>query len=120
MRAFSEILKTAQAMNASFNTAAIQTNQLFGYAVQAVFTGSSINGTIKLQGSCDKALDGPIPSSPTNWTDITGSSVTINAAGSELYNVSDVMYNWVRFVYTDGSSGSSNGVMTVTISGKGV
>lgn len=120
MRNVNVNLLTSVAMNANRTSNAIQLNWMVGYSIQAVFTGSSINGTIKLQGSSDPASDGPQPLlTPTNWTDIANSSVTISAAGSQLWNTSDVYYNWVRFVYTDGSGGTSNGVLSVKFSGKG-
>lgn len=120
MKAMNEQILTASPMNVNIASAAIDVRFNFGYALQAVYTGSTISGTLKLQGSCDPATGYSPIGGPTNWTDISNSSVVISAAGSQLYNVTDVMYNWVRLVYTDASSGTSDGVLTAIINVKGI
>lgn len=65
----------------------------FHGAIQAVFTTTGgVAGTFKLQGSVDK----------TTYTDITGSSNTIAAAGNILWNIYDIGYPWIRLVWTAG------------------
>lgn len=122
MRVSNYKLLTNQPMNTNINSPPQQLDQIFGYSVQAEYTGSSINGTFKLQASSDpvpQANVTVVPAVPMNWTDITGSPFTVNSAGSYMWNVSDVEYNWVRLVYTDASSGSSNGVVSAIINCKG-
>lgn len=112
-------------MNANINSSALPLYQMFGYAIQIVFTGTP-TGSFKLQGSCDPVPQAGSPSitaviPPVNWTDIASSTQMVAAAGSIFYNVTDVLYNWVRVVYTDTSSGSSTAIITVsTFNGKGV
>lgn len=104
-----------QPLNASFNSDPQQTNQVFGYAIQGEITGTP-TGTINLQMSADPNVGNNFP---INWTDITGTSQSVAAAGTFAYNVSDVEYNWVRLVYTDGSGGISAATMNANINIKG-
>ncbi len=97
MKVYNTQIETAQAMSASFNSQALNLNQMFGYALQAVWTGTA-TGTLKLQGSVDPN-SGNI--NPVNWTDVTNSSDAVTTSGNYLWNVSDVMYNWVRLVYAN-------------------
>jgi len=113
MRAANDPLITNQILNASFNSQAISLNQIFGYAIQGVITGTP-TGTVSLQASND-----PNSISPTNWSTITGTSQSVAAAGTFFYNVADVEYTWMRLVYTDGSSGSSTAVMNAVFNLKG-
>lgn len=105
-------------MNANIFSQALQLRNMYGYAIQAFWTGTP-TGTIKLQGSCDPWS--PAPFIPTNWSDLDQTSLTISNAGNELWNVFDVMYNWVRFVYIDASGGTSNAILTSAVfNGKGI
>jgi hypothetical protein len=94
---------------------------IIGYAVQAVYTGTP-NGTIKLQASVDPfkyVVNGGLQA-PTHWADIPSSSITLNAAGVYIWNITDVYYTFVRVVYTDASGGTSTAVLNVNICTKGV
>ncbi len=121
MRIFNEPLLAAPAPNnASFNSLPMKLDQMFGYAIQIVQTGTPA-GTVKLQGCADSVQNSsPNKGLPVNWTDISGSSIVISASGSVLYNVTDVMYNFVRVVYTDSSGGSATGTTSIISNGKGV
>ena len=45
----------------------------------------------------------------------------VSAAGNYMWNVTDVMYNYVRVVYTDTSSGTSTAIVTsLVFNGKGI
>lgn len=89
-----------------------------GYSIQVVITGTAA-GVLKLQGS-----DDPVPDSDfrvrtypvVNWTDIDDSSEPVTGAGTVVYNVRGVFYNWVRVVYT---AASGTGTMTIRINTKG-
>lgn len=108
-------------MNADQTGTPIGLPNIVGYAVQAEITGNAINGEIKLQASCD-----PAPQNrqnnivPTHWTDIKQSPVTLTEAGDITWNVLDTFYTWMRVVYTDNSGGTSDGVLNVRVSAKGV
>jgi hypothetical protein len=115
-------------MNANLNSPAMQLLNMVGFCIQVVFTGTP-TGTFKLQGSNDSVVTSPsyvggTNSSnfiPTNWTDVADSSQAVSAAGSIVWNADSQYYNYVRVVYTDGSSGASTAVLTdSTFNGKGV
>lgn len=109
------IIAAGTIMNATINSNYQQLSQQFGYAIQLVWTGTP-TGTFKLQGSADTHLNPPV-----NWTDIANSSQAVSAAGNYMYNVIEVMYNYVRVVYTDGSGGASTAIITqATFNSKGV
>lgn len=102
-------------MNTTLTSQSFQLLEVWAYSMQIVFTGTP-TGTFKLQGS-DDPMNEISPSvatsaNPTHWTDISGSSQAVSAAGSVTWSVSSVGYTWVRVVYTDGSSGASTAVIT--------
>lgn len=117
-------------LNATLNSAPMQLQNMYGFAIQLVYTGTigTGGGTFKLQGSADSVYATPNNSlsaqTPTNWSDIANSSTAILAGGgggNVMYNVFDAMYNFVRVVYTDASGGTSTAILTVaTMNGKGV
>ncbi len=96
-------------MNVNITTPAFQLKEVWGYAVQVVVTGTP-TGTFSLQGSCDQMAT---VAAPTNWTTISSSSQAVSAAGSFMWDITDVTYNWVRLLYVDGSSGASTAVLRV-------
>jgi len=99
----------------SFNSSPQQLKNAIGYAIQLIVTGT-LTGAVKLQGSVDP-VTGQSNQIPTNWTDVQDSSQSVTGAGTVVWNVEDVFYNWVRVVYT-ASSGS--GTIAGTINTKGV
>ena len=123
-----QMLAATTVLNANINGPAMQLENSYGYSIQLVITGTP-TGTFKLQGSCDPVpapsqmfgANGVVTYTPTNWTDIANTSDAVSAAGSLLYNLEGTFYNYVRVVYTDGSSGSSTAVLTVsTFNSKGI
>jgi len=100
-----DVLVDAGSMAGNITSSSQQLTNIFGYSVQAVYTGSPV-GTIKLQASLDR----------TTWNDVSNSSTAISAAGSTLWNISDVQYPYLRVVYT---RDSGSGVLTVKFFGKG-
>ena len=116
-------------MNTTINSKALQLENMFGYSIQIVFTGTP-TGTFKLQASADPVskanqvfgANGVVTYTPTNRTDIANSSQSVSAAGNIMWNYNQLAgYNYVRVVYTDGSSGSSTAIITVAeFNGKGI
>lgn len=116
------IITAGTVLNATRTSPAMQVINMWGFAIQVVFTGTP-TGTFKLQASADPLLvNNPIAyPPPTNWTDIADSSHAVVAAGDYMWDVFDVTFNFVRLVYTDTSGGASTAVLTVsTFNGKGV
>lgn len=110
---------SAQSMGASFNSIGVDVNQLNLMAIQAVWTGATAAGSVKVQVSNDNVRLGT-GSNPAanvvNWTDYTGSSSTVAGPGDVLYNMTFSGYRWARIVFT---RTSGTGTMNATFSGKG-
>lgn len=122
MRVFNKEIQTAVVLNTNINSAYVPLKSIFMYCIAATITGTP-TGTIKLQASNDPETNDTVPlttAPPTHWTDIAGSSFSVAAAGSTFWNVTDVAYNYVRVVYTDGSGAASTAVMTTVFNGKGM
>ncbi len=99
MNTYNKHIITDAVMNSNINSPAMQLKDMFGCSIQAVIYDpmSSVSGVFKLQASSDPATLGPPPDSIiTNWTDIDGSSYTINSGGTIMWNLSNQMYNWIR------------------------
>lgn len=79
----------------------IPLDQVFGFAVQAVYTTpGALGGTLSLQCSCDHEEDNEKNVIvPGTWTTIANSSVVLAGAGNYVWNVSSPNYLWVRLVY---------------------
>ena len=93
-------------MTSNISSDAIWLGHVVNFSVQAIYTGSTPNGTLKLQASNDEgSKDNDIASSSiTNWTDIPSETVTVTAAGSSLFNVENCGYRWFRLVWVDNTS----------------
>ena len=88
---------------ASINGSAIFAANLFSCSVQLAATGSAA-GTMKLQASNDESnASGFVP---TNWSDISGATVSVSGAGAFLIPKTDLCYQWVRVVYTNSGTGT--------------
>jgi hypothetical protein len=113
---FPNMIPAGTVMNATITSKAMQLQNHLFYCIQLVWTGTP-TGTFKLQGSCDNSATMTAAGQayvPTNWTDIPTLSEAVSAAGSYLFNESFAAYNFVRIVYTDGSSGTSTATVTVS------
>ncbi len=98
----------------SHDSDAIQASQLWGMSVQAIVSGATNPvGTVKIQFSNDSPRV-----SPTNWTDISGATVSISANGVVGIPKTDLAYEWVRVVYTHSSG--TGGLVTVNVAIMGV
>ena len=122
MHVYNVEIVTNAVMNTTINSAPYNVQQSYGYAIQADFTGTP-TGTFTLQASNDPATsympgNASNTNPVTNWSVITNSSYAVTAAGNYMWNVYDVMYNWVRLVYTDTSGGTSTAVLNANINAK--
>lgn len=89
---------------ATVTTAAIPALNLFSCSVQLAATGAGAAGTLKIQASNDH----PVAANtvPTNWSDITGASVSVSGAGAYLIPKTDLCYEYIRLVYTNSGTGT--------------
>jgi hypothetical protein len=119
MQVYNKNIINGVVMNTTINSLPYDVQQIYGYAIQATFTGTP-TGSFKLQASNDPATsyNNQSASQVVNWTDIVGTPYSVTAAGNYMWNVYDVMYNWVRLVYTDTSGGTSTAVLNATINAK--
>jgi hypothetical protein len=113
MKFISDIIVDSASMAADVTSEGILLDQIYGLSFQCIYSGSPV-GDLILQASCDDVTK---PELATTWTNISGATVAIAAAGSTLFNVDRVYYKFIR-VFFDRSSGS--GSLTVTYNGKGV
>lgn len=104
---------TVQSGAGNVSSAAIRADQVFAVSAQAIAT-STLNGSVKLQVSNDPVDNsmGNTGKAPTNWNDVSGATVTINAASSFLVPKTEICANWYRWVWTN-SSGTGN----ITVNG---
>lgn len=122
MRTFNEQIQTNVTLNTSINGPYVPLKNIVLYTIAAIITGTP-TGTIKIQASNDSETNDTQPLSnnpPTHWVDIDNSTFMVNSSGETMWNVRDIGYNYVRVVYTDGSSGASTATMTVIFNGKGI
>lgn len=116
MKVYQNQFESTKLLNANYNGPAFQLNEMYGFFFQIVVTGTP-TGSFKLQCSGDPSLRDTMP---TRWVDVASSTTAVSAAGSIYFNITDVFYNWVRLVYTDGSSGASTARMLAIFNAKGV
>lgn len=98
----SVLLKTTSIVASNITTVGLDLQQMYGYSIQAIWTGAALVGTVKLQASLDY---NPATGFSGTWSDIGGSTEVVNGPGSFVWNVSNVFYPYVRlvFTYTSGS-----------------
>ena len=103
MRTQNKQIITNGDLSGNVTAPAILLENIYGYSVQAVLTGSPV-GSIKLQASDDEGTD-LIGGGVTNWTDITESITAVTTSGNIIWNVTSSFYRWARVVYvfTSGS-----------------
>lgn len=121
MRVSNKSIITNGDMSADITSPAYLLDQVYGYSIQAVYTGTP-NGALKLQVSCDPGPNSqvsPALDQPSNWDDLASSNVSVVGAGSWTWNVDIGFYEWVRVVYTEGGM-ADTGTLNVRINTKGV
>lgn len=103
-------------------SAPIVVDQIWGYAVQAFWTGTPA-GTISLQASSESPpnqnqVSNGGPDNITIWDTIANSPVVIaGAPGSYMWNVTTASYRYFQLVYV-GTSGA--GSLSAIVSLKGI
>lgn len=93
----------AESMATTVTSDSLNIQQAAGYAVQAVWSGTSPVGTFTVEASNDNI----------NFTSILNSPVAISGnTGSLMINVENAFYGFIRVVYT---ATSGSGSLTVHI-----
>lgn len=115
--------------NANINGAAFDFRQIYRISGQVVVgAGAATAGSLQLQYSNDPVsgitfLPTGVVTGVTNWSNF-GTAGTVSGAGvvSLLFSAlpyADIGFSWVRAVYTDSSSGSGAGKITVNLNVQG-
>jgi hypothetical protein len=117
MRVFEYQITTDQSMGGDYTSSPVYLNQIAMGSIEAVWTGSPV-GEIKLQVSVNhkEAANGGVAVAGT-WTDYTNSEYSMTTAGSVVWNLSNIGYQYIRVVYT---RTSGTGTLNVFGMGKGV
>lgn len=103
MRVSNDVLFTNEAVSDETTVSeAVEIAHIYGFSVWASWSGTTISGSIKIEGS----IDG------TNFLEVASSNQTISAASSYLWNISDAMYRYFRISVT------ANDVNTITVNAK--
>ncbi len=84
-------------------TTGIDLGDCINYSIQAVFTGSNVVGTFKLQMSDDNAT----------WIDISGKSTSVTSSTSTVLADSGASYRYVRFQWSYGSGTGNLSVFAI-------
>lgn len=107
--------------SATINSNPIPLDQIYGFAIQAVWIGSP-TGVIKLQASSDSPgretqTSSGGPDIITNWVDITNSPYSITgSAGNYMWNFNGAFYRYVRVSYTN-TSGTGSLIAEISVKG---
>lgn len=99
---------------ATVTTAAVNAANLLYVSVQLTATGSAA-GNLKIQVSNDYTDDTNPNFAPTNFSDLSGATVTVSGAGVYLIPKTDLSYQYIRLVYTN----SGTGTISVMLKGIG-
>ena len=76
------------------------------FSLQVIATGSP-NCAVKIQVSNDIGeQQANAGFQPTNWSDLSGATVTANSATTFLIPKTEICYNWVRVVCAAGGTGT--------------
>jgi hypothetical protein len=94
----------------AYTSSAMDISLCNGFAGVVTTTGT-LTGTLKMQGSIDNVTYVDLPNSGTT------ANVAVSGAASQLFNVINVYYNYVRFVYTNATN---TGTITLNCNVKGV
>jgi hypothetical protein len=119
---FANRIDSDKSFAASFNGDPMKLESIEGYSICASWSGGV--GVLKLQASNNAQIDNvgdltvaQMADPNAVWVDITGSSVAVNGAGDQFWNVADVYYKWFRVVYT---RTSGTGTFTAYLNVKGI
>jgi hypothetical protein len=93
------------------NSSPMDSSSVTALSVQAVSTGTAA-GTLQVQVSND-----PPGVTPTNWSNLSGASVSISGAAVYLIPFVNIAYQWVRLSYT---ASSGTGTLSASIKTDGV
>lgn len=102
-------------MSGSLVSKAIDLGSIGLGSIQAIYSGAPV-GDMEIQLSNDIIAPSADPDvAIVNWIPYSGSQVSIVAAGSYLYNISNMGYKWARISYVPTGG---TGVLDLTVAEK--
>ena len=110
--------------SATITSPTLDFRQIYRLSGQVVVgVGAATAGSMQLQFSNDPEAIKKSPFAAVNWTNF-GTAVTVSGAAVQpiLFSTipwTDLGFAWLRAVYTDSSSGSGLGLVTVNLSIQG-
>ena len=105
--------------SASANSSKIESQYATAFTVQAVVTGSNAPvATLQVQASNDVPSSITMPFTLTNWFDVTGASLAINADGVYGSPLTEIAYRFIRFALTVAGGDAGDVAITVQMQGR--
>jgi len=101
------LIDSPVALTTSWQSEPIWLEHIICWSLQLIFTGSP-SGTFVIQVSNDPLSYEDVKNGAKtigNWSDYTGSTSIITAAGDLFFNIKDAGYKWarVKYVFTAGT-----------------
>lgn len=104
----------------TITSTAVDIQQVIKMSYQIVVGTGSIAGSVQAQISNDDTLQGGRGvGTPTNWSNL-GASTALSTSGVTLVPQQDLCYRYLRFVFTDTSSGTGTANLNVQVMQLGV
>lgn len=122
MRFQTQTLFDANDMSATVSSRAINVARMTHAAIQAEVTAGTTapNGTLTVQASAEPEFAGSLAYTvPTRWEDLSGAQAVTGVNKTDLWNISEAGYNWIRLTYTWAAGGGGNARLNARINLKG-
>lgn len=85
---------------------AIDASQLYAASFHAFFGDAEAAGTFKIQASNDPREILPAGEGPQNWVDVPTQTATIASGAPALLTIPQMVYRWIRALYTTTATGA--------------
>lgn len=108
-RTSNDIIFNDTVNNETVEGEAVDLTSIFGYSVQVVATGTTMNADVKLQSSNDNV----------NWVDVpsTSNNITGSSPVTLMINVADPFYKYVRVCVVEDAGSNINVVARINCKG---
>lgn len=96
-------------LSSAWESGAIWLGHIAICSIQLVFSGTTIDGSFKLQASNDlgdssAVSEATVQANITNWTDIADTPTAVSASGDLMCNLEELGFRWIRVVWTPGTT----------------
>lgn len=100
------LLSSANAGANINSSAACNVSRMSRFSLQSISTNTA-TGTIQVQVSNDPPSEGSNAVVPTNWTNLSGATITVTAASILILPEIQISHNWLQVTFTH-TGGSGN------------